>query len=161
MNSSPSKSDLFKGRHFEQEIIVLCVRWYLRYKLSYRDLLGIIAERGLSISHTTILRWVQRYAPEFDKRWNRFSAPAGTSWRVDEAYVRIAADGLISTGLSMLPARPSTSGSARDATSPHQRRSFAKPCVHRASLPKLSLWTVTLPPTGPSVNFNSRDGLLT
>lgn len=89
MRSHPSKSDLFKGRHFEQEIIVLCVRWYLRYKLSYLDLAEMMAERGLSVSHTTILRWVQRYAPEFDKCWSRFAAPTGTSWRVDETYVRI------------------------------------------------------------------------
>ena len=89
MRSHPSKSDLFKGRHFEQEIIILCVRWYLRYKLSYRDLVEMIAERGLSVSHTTILRWVQRYVPEFDKRWSRFAAPTGTSWRVDETDVRI------------------------------------------------------------------------
>ena len=89
MHSHPSKSDLSKGRHFEQKIIILCVRGYLRYKLSYRDLTEMIAERGLSISHTTILRWVQRYAPEFDKRWSRFATPAGTSWRVDETYVRI------------------------------------------------------------------------
>jgi len=84
-----SKSDLFKGRHFEQEIIVLCVRWYRRYKLSYRDLVEMMAERGLSVAHTTILRWVRRYTPEFDKRWSRFSVQAGTSWRVDETYVRI------------------------------------------------------------------------
>jgi len=89
MHSHRGKSDLFKGRHFEQEIIILCVRWYLRYKLSYRDLVEMIAERGLSISHTTILRLVQRYAPEFDKRWSRFAAPAGNSWRVDETYVSI------------------------------------------------------------------------
>jgi len=89
MCSYLSKSDLFKGRHFEQEIIVLCVRWYLRYKLSYRDMAEMMAERGLSISHTTILRWVQRYASEFDKCWSRFATPAGTSWRVDETYIRI------------------------------------------------------------------------
>ncbi len=69
MRNHPSNSNLFRGRHFEQEIIVLRVRWYLRYKLSYRDLVEMMAERGLSISHTTILRWVQRYTPEFDKRW--------------------------------------------------------------------------------------------
>lgn len=89
MRNCPSKTDLFKGRHFEQEIIILCVRWYLRYKLSYRDLVEMMAERGLSVAHTTILRWVRRYTPEFDKRWRRFSAQAGTSWRVDETYVRI------------------------------------------------------------------------
>jgi transposase-like protein len=89
MRNRPSKNDLFKGRHFEQEIIVLCVRWYLRYKLSYRDLVEMMVERGLSVAHTTILRWVQRYAPEFDKLWSRFSTQAGTSWCVDETYVRI------------------------------------------------------------------------
>lgn len=89
MRNRPSKSDLFKGRHFEQEIIVLCVRCYLRYKLSYRDLVEMMAEWGLSVAHTTILRCVQRYAPEFDKRWSRFSAQAGKSWRADETYVRI------------------------------------------------------------------------
>jgi transposase-like protein len=89
MPNRSSKSNPFKGRHFEQEIIVLCVRWYLRYKLSYRDLVEMMAERGLSIAHITILRWVRRYTPEFDKRWSRFSTQAGRSRRVDETYVRI------------------------------------------------------------------------
>src|SRR5664279_2452164 len=81
--------DLFKGRHFDREIIVLCVRWYLRYKLSFRDLVEMMAERGLSLAHTTIMRWVQRYVPEFERRWSRFARPVGGSWRVDETYVKI------------------------------------------------------------------------
>jgi transposase-like protein len=80
---------LFEGRHFDREIIVLCVRWYLRFKLSYRDLVEMMAERGLTMAHTTIMRWVQRYAPEFERRWNRFARPVGCSWRVDETYVKI------------------------------------------------------------------------
>jgi transposase-like protein len=80
---------LFAGRHFDRDVIILCVRWYLRYKLSLRDLVEMMAERGLSLAHTTILRWVQRYAPEFVKRWNRFGTPTGQSWRVDETYLRI------------------------------------------------------------------------
>ena len=56
---------LFKGRHVEREIIILCVRWYLRFKLSLRDLVEMMAERGLSLAHTTIMRWVQRFVPEF------------------------------------------------------------------------------------------------
>ena len=68
---------------------MLCVRWYLRYKLSFRDLVEMMAERGLSLAHTTIMRWIQRYAPEFEKRWNRFACPVGQSWRVDETYVKI------------------------------------------------------------------------
>ena len=84
-----SVDDLFKGRHFDREIIVLCVRWYLRYKLSFRDLVEMMAERGLSLAHTTMMRWVQRYVPEFEKRWNRFARQGGGSWRVDETYVKI------------------------------------------------------------------------
>ena len=80
---------LFEGRHFDREVIILCVRWYLRFKLSLRDLVEMMAERGLSMAHTTIMRWVQRYTPEFVKRWNRFGRPVGQSWRVDETYVKI------------------------------------------------------------------------
>jgi len=79
----------FDGRHFEREIIVLCVRWYLRYKLSFRDLTEMMAERGLSLAHTTIMRWVKHFTPEFVKRWNCLAMAAGQSWRVDETYVRI------------------------------------------------------------------------
>ena len=81
--------ELFKGRHFEREVIVLCVRWYLRFKLSLRDLVEMMAERGLALAHTTIMRWVQRFVPEFEKRWNRFARRSGRSWRVDETYVKI------------------------------------------------------------------------
>jgi hypothetical protein len=51
-----SVDDLFKGRHFDREVIILCVRGYLRYKLSYRDLVEMMAERGLSLAHTIIMR---------------------------------------------------------------------------------------------------------
>ena len=74
---------------FRGEVIILCVRWYLRFKLSLRDLVEMMAERGLSMAHTTIMRWVQRYAPEFEKRWRRFARAVGRSWRVDETYVKI------------------------------------------------------------------------
>ena len=84
-----SIDELFKGRHFDGEIIVLCVRWYLRYKLSYRDLVEMMAERGLSLAPSTILRWVQHYAPQFQKRWNRFARPVGGSWRVDETHIKV------------------------------------------------------------------------
>ena len=84
-----SVEELFKGRHFDQEIVILCVRWYLSYKLSFRDLVAMMGERGLGIAHTTILRWVQHYAPEFTKRWNRFARVVGGSWRMDETYVKV------------------------------------------------------------------------
>src|ERR1700749_1754967 len=85
----PNVDDLFEGRHFDCEIIILCVRWYLRFKLSFRDLVEMMAERGLSLAHTTIMRWVQHYTPEFEKRWRRYALAIGRSWRVDETYVKI------------------------------------------------------------------------
>jgi transposase-like protein len=81
--------ELFKGRHFDQEIVILCVRWYLSFKLSSRDLVAIMREHGLPIAHTTILRWVQHYTPEFEKRWRRYARPVGRSWRMDETYVKV------------------------------------------------------------------------
>ncbi|MCP3728109.1 IS6 family transposase [Paraburkholderia sp. CNPSo 3272] len=89
MSKPKSLEELFAGRHFDREVTILCVRWYLRYKLSLRDLVEMMAERGLSLAHTTILRWVRRYAPEFVKRWNRLATPTGQSWRVDETYLKI------------------------------------------------------------------------
>ena len=70
-------AELFEGRHFDREVIILCVRWYLRFKLSLRDLVEMMAERGLSMAHTTIMRWVQHYTPEFEKRWKRFARAVG------------------------------------------------------------------------------------
>ena len=81
--------ELFKGRHFDQEIVALCVRWYLSFKLSYRDLVAMMAERCIDLAHTTILRWVQHCTPEFEKRWKRFARPVGGSWRMDETYIKV------------------------------------------------------------------------
>jgi transposase-like protein len=82
-------SDLFKGRHFDQQVIILCVRWYLSFKLSSRDLVQMMSERGIPLAHTTILRWVQRYVPEFEKRWSQYARPVGGSWRCDETYIKV------------------------------------------------------------------------
>jgi transposase, IS6 family len=79
----------FKWRHYESSIILLCVRWYLRYALSYRDLAEMMSERGLSVVHTTIYRWVQEYAPEIDKRSRPRLRKSNDSWRVDETYVKV------------------------------------------------------------------------
>jgi DDE domain len=77
------------GAGSDAEIIELCVRWYITCRLSYRDLQAMMAERGIVVSHTTIHPWVIRYVLEFEKRWNRFSRPVNTSWRVDETYINI------------------------------------------------------------------------
>ena len=67
----------------------LCVRWYLSFKLSSRDLVQMMAERGITLAHTTILRWIQRFVPEFEKRWNRYALPIDGSWRCDETYIKV------------------------------------------------------------------------
>jgi transposase-like protein len=69
----------FAGRHFDRDVMILCVRRYLRYKLRLRDLVKMMAERWLALADTTILRWVRRYTPEFVERWNGFAIPAGQS----------------------------------------------------------------------------------
>src|SRR5450432_2715688 len=79
----------FKWRHFEARIILLCVRWYLRYALSSRDLEEMMAERGLSVDHTTIFRWLQRYAPELEKRCQPHLKTWNDSWKVDETSLKI------------------------------------------------------------------------
>ena len=84
-----TQKDPFKWKQFEQDIILLCVRWYLRYSLSYRDLEEIMRERGIEVDHTTIYRWVQQLAPEIDKRTRPFLKPTNDSWKVDETYVKV------------------------------------------------------------------------
>ena len=79
----------FKWRHFQAEIILLCVRWYLRYPLSYRDVEEMMQERGIRVDHTTIYRWVQRYAPELEQRCRSYLKATTDSWRVDETYIKV------------------------------------------------------------------------
>src|SRR5258708_3350829 len=80
---------LFKWRQFEPEVILLAVGWYLRFCLSYRDVEELLAERGLYADHVTVWRWVQRYAPELQRRLRRHLKPTNDSWRMDETYVRV------------------------------------------------------------------------
>src|SRR5881227_3778338 len=87
---SRKRPPLFKGRHFEAEIITLCVRWYLRYPLSLRQMEEIMAERNVAVDHVTIWRWVQRYAPELNRRCRPELRTTNRSWRVDETYLRVA-----------------------------------------------------------------------
>src|SRR5436305_3199170 len=84
-----SSQNPFKWRHFQADIILLCVRWYLRYALSYRDLQEMMLERGLHVDHTTIYRWVQQYAPELERRCRPHLKGTNDSWRVDETYVKV------------------------------------------------------------------------
>ena len=89
MSRFVSVEELFAGRHFDKETVVFCVRWYLGFKLSYRDLVSIMSESGISLAHTATLRWEQHYTPEFEKRWQRYARPVGGSWRMDETYIKV------------------------------------------------------------------------
>ena len=79
----------FKWRHFQADSILLCVRWYVRYPLSYRHLEEMMQERGLHIDYTTIYRWVQRYAPELERRCRPHVKTTSDSWKVDETSIKI------------------------------------------------------------------------
>ena len=82
-------SSPFKWRHYQSDTILLCVRWYLSYPLSYRQVTEMVNERGLDIHHTTVFRWVQEYSPEIDKRFRPHLRLTNDSWRVDETYILV------------------------------------------------------------------------
>jgi transposase-like protein len=79
----------FKGSQFERDIILWAVRWYVAYPMSYRQLEEMMRERGVAVDHSTLNRWVIKYAPEFEKAFRRHQRPVGRSWRLDETYVKI------------------------------------------------------------------------
>src|SRR5687768_18587013 len=89
---------IYRGRRFPVDVIEVCVRWYITYRLSYRDLAAMMAERGVVVTHTTIIRWVLRYVPEYEKRCARFSRPVGSSWRMRSEERRVGKE--CSSGVS-------------------------------------------------------------
>ena len=84
-----ARDRIYRGRRFSAETIETCVRWYITYRLSYRDLVAMMAEQGIVVSHTTIMRWVLRYVPEYERRWSRYARSPGSSWRMDETAVPV------------------------------------------------------------------------
>ena len=86
---SVAEERVFKGRHFDRSVILLCVRWYLAYNLSLRNLEEMMAERGISVDHATIHRWVIRYSPELLKRFNLRKRSVSRKWHVDETYIKV------------------------------------------------------------------------
>src|SRR5512144_2488918 len=80
----------FKGHRFEKDLILLCVRWYLAYPLSYRNLEEMMAERGVVVDHSNIYRWVQKFTPQLEAAFRQGrKRPVGNSWRMDETYIKI------------------------------------------------------------------------
>jgi transposase, IS6 family len=135
---TPSVSDLFKWRQFEPEVILLAGGWYLRFSLSCHDVEELLAERGLLVDHVTVWRWVQRYAPEMERRLRSRLKPTNDSWRVDETYIRIKSKwcylyrAVDSTGATLdFLSRPSR-------MRPQQSASRPKPWVNRIIPPRVS-----------------------
>jgi transposase, IS6 family len=90
LSPSPLTRSTFAGFCFPPEVIVLAVRWYLRFGLSYRDVEELLAERGAEVDHTTIYRWVQRFTPLLAETARPRRHAVGNRWQVDETYVKVA-----------------------------------------------------------------------
>ncbi|MBB6413750.1 transposase-like protein [Mesorhizobium sangaii] len=88
-SSAMEEHVMFKGRHFDQSVILLCVRWYLAYNLSLRDLEEMMAERGLKVDHSTVHRWVAHFSPQLLERFNRRKRAVGSKWHMDETYIKV------------------------------------------------------------------------
>jgi transposase-like protein len=80
---------VFKGRHFDRSVILLCVRWYLAYNLSLRNLEEMMAERGISVDHATVHRWVVQYSPQLLEQFNRRKRAVTGKWHIDETYIKV------------------------------------------------------------------------
>jgi transposase, IS6 family len=83
-------TSVFAGFRFPPEVISIAVRWYLRYGLSYRDVEELLAERGITVDHVTVYRWVQRFTPEFIEAARLCRHAPGDRWFADETYVKVA-----------------------------------------------------------------------
>ena len=79
----------FKYRQFQKDIILIAIRWYLAYPLSYRNIQEMMAERGVTVDHSTLNRWVVRYSPELEANFRKLKKTVGTSWRADETYIKV------------------------------------------------------------------------
>jgi putative transposase len=79
----------FKGAHFPKDIILMGIRWYVAYPLSYRHVEELMEERGVPVDHATIQRWVVKYSPQLEEAFHRHKRPVWVSWRLDETYIRV------------------------------------------------------------------------
>jgi transposase-like protein len=116
------RDEVFKGRHFTAEVILWALRWYLAFPISYRDLAYMLSDRGVTVDHTTVFRWVQAYAAMLEQQVRRHLRPCTGSWRVDETYIKVkgiwtylyrAVDSLGQTIDFLLSARRDTAAAKR------------------------------------------------
>lgn len=85
---------MFKGRHFDKSVILLCVRWYLAYNLSLRNLKEIMAERGVELDHSTLHRWFLYFSPKLLERFNCRKRQITRKWNLDETYIKVRGEWL-------------------------------------------------------------------
>lgn len=85
-------SNYSKWKHYQSEIILLCVRWYLKYLLNYRNLEEMMREGGLHINYITIMRWVHQYGSEMENKMRKYLKPTKDFWRIDEIYIKVKED---------------------------------------------------------------------
>ena len=80
----------FKGRHFPKDIILMAVRWYIAYPLSYRNIEEMMAERNVKVDHSTVQKWVVYYSPLLEAEFRKRKKATGSSWRMDETYINVS-----------------------------------------------------------------------
>ena len=78
-----------KGMRFPIDVILVCIRWYAAYPLSYRHLEEMMEERGVFVDHSSINRWAARFLPLLEKVFRKYKRPVGMSWRMDETYIKV------------------------------------------------------------------------
>jgi putative transposase len=86
---NPAVARVLKRLHYPLDVILTCVRWYVAYPLSLRHLEEMMAERGVSVDHSTVPRWAIKLLPVLEKAFRRCKRPVGKSWRMDETYIRV------------------------------------------------------------------------
>jgi len=123
----------FKGRHYPGEVIVLCVRLYLRYPLSYEHVTELVTERGVEVDASCIWRWVQAYAPELNKPCRPHLKSTNKSYRIDETYINAKGeDKYLCRALDSTQGRRSTFYSRPNTIPPQPNASSAGLSTHRA-----------------------------
>jgi len=126
MTKPIARDPIYRRRVFDAEIIELCVRWYITYRLSYRDLVAMMAERGVILAHSTILRWVTRYVPEYEERGIDSLDPSVLLGALTRRTFPFEASGITSIERSTSMERRSTLCFAVTVALPRHKRSFAR-----------------------------------
>ena len=86
---SPAVAKMLKRLHYPLEIMLVCVRWYVAYPLSLRNLEEMMAERGIEVDHSSVHRWVIKLVPLFEKTFRQHKRPVGKSSRMHETYIKV------------------------------------------------------------------------